>query len=183
MATSSLINDRIFRKTQDLMNSGLKNTIDESTAPFAKSFFKRIVTEAEEPVPGMDSADPDDFTPEKNKQDFEQSLGDTPPEQFDVEGKSPEVTGGDLSKIKEFSDKLEEFAEFLNDYKTGHSMHSILSNNDKQGSVLRGVSRKASDSITRISGEVTKLREVLNSFIITAPKKLQDLAQVQQIQA
>jgi hypothetical protein len=40
--------------------------------------------------------------------------------------------------------------------------------------LLRGVTRKASDSITRIAGEVEKLKEILNTYIITAPKKLRD---------
>jgi hypothetical protein len=40
------------------------------------------------------------------------------------------------------------------------------------------LTRKASDSITRIAGEVEKLKEVLNTFIITAPKKLRDSEQM-----
>ena len=179
MIAENNFKQRIQKKTNTLLNQS-NTPIQEGHMIFAKAFIRNLVQEAEE----LDGVSPADFTPEKNKMDFEAGLSkDTNPEQFDIEGKSPEVTGDDLTKIKEFSDKLEQFADFLNDYKSGHSMHAILSNNDKQGSVLRGISRKVSDSITRISGETTKLREVLNSFIITAPKKLSDLAAVQQIQA
>ena len=180
MIAENNFKQRIQKKTNTLLNQS-NTPIQEGHMIFAKAFIRNLVQEAEE----LDGVSPvAEFTPEKNKEDFTASLDQgTDPSGFDIEGKSPEVTGDDLTKIKEFSDKLEQFADFLNDYKSGHSMHAILSNNDKQGSVLRGISRKVSDSITRISGETTKLREVLNSFIITAPKKLSDLAAVQQIQA
>ena len=84
-----------------------------------------------------------------------------------------------ISTIREWAKKLDEFAEFLNDPASSTSegkpsLHKILSDGDRSGSLLRGVTRKASDSITRIAGEVEKLKEILNTYIITAPKKLRD---------
>jgi hypothetical protein len=66
----------------------------------------------------------------------------------------------------------------LNDPNSTESLHKILSDNDKAGSLLRGITRKTSDGITRVAGEIEKLKEVLNSFIILAPKKLRDTEQV-----
>jgi hypothetical protein len=57
-------------------------------------------------------------------------------------------------------------------------LHKVLADNDKAGSLLRGITRKASDSITRIAGEIEKLKEVLNSFVIMAPKRLRDQEQL-----
>lgn len=50
------------------------------------------------------------------------------------------------------------------------SLHKVLADNDRAGSLLRGITRKASDSITRIAGEIEKLKEILNTYINTAPK-------------
>ena len=121
---------------------------------------------------------PDNFTPEKTKEDFNNSLdGQTPKDEFDVEGIDPNVSAQSIKQIRQWSEKLDQFAEFLNDPST-QSLHKILADNDRAGSLLRGVTRKASDSITRIAGEIEKLKEVLNSFIIMAPKKLRDTEQL-----
>ena len=58
------------------------------------------------------------------------------------------------------------------------SLHKVLADNDRAGSLLRGITRKASDSITRIAGEIEKLKEILNTYINTAPKKLRDTEQI-----
>jgi hypothetical protein len=148
---------------------------------FAKSFLVALLKEQEEvqelPPAPTEEASPEDFTPEKNQADFENSLEpETDGSQFDVEGISPDVTMETIKKVKEWAIKLNEFEKFLNN-PSDDSLHRILSDNDRAGSLLRGITRKASDSITRIAGEIAKLKEVLNTFVNTAPKKIRDLEQ------
>lgn len=173
-------------KTKDeikrILNANTK-TIDilESDIPFISSFVKCLLKEqgenVQEPIPANTSNDEnsDIFAPEKNKQDFQKSFSDEKTaDQFETNGISPDITQQNIEQIKTWAGKLDEFANFLNDPDKGTSLHRILADSDRPGSLLRGVTRKASDSITRIAGEVEKLKEVLNTFIITAPKKLRD---------
>ena len=164
----------------------------ESDFPFIRSFYSNLLKEQEEADPkpsenasseedslvDMEQKSPSGFTPEKTKQDYEKSFdSETNPEDFDVEGIDPNVSTESIKQIKEWSEKLDQFAEFLNDPST-ESLHKVLADNDKAGSLLRGITRKASDSITRIAGEIEKLKEVLNSFVIMAPKRLRDQEQL-----
>ena len=169
---------RILKQNMDL---------NETYIPFAYRFLKNLVNEQQEEAVATQEApastdsnvkSPNDFTPETNQADFQSSLEPTTdPNQFDTEGVSADVTSDTINAIKEWSGKLNEFAEFLNDPST-NSLHKILADGDRAGSLLRGVTRKASDSITRIAGEVEKLKEILNTYIITAPKKLRDTEQL-----
>ena len=161
--------------------------LKEGHKPFAARFLFSLIKEQDqapvEPIPAGaeidDSKSPEQFTPEGDKEAFDQSLEpQTDPNQFETDGVPPEVTSDTINKIQEWSTKLDDFAEFLND-PTGNSLHKILANGDRAGSLLRGVTRKASDSITRIAGEVEKLKEILNTYIITAPKKMRDTEQLQ----
>lgn len=166
-------------------------SLEQTDVPYITSFVKALLREQGEdrgePIPSsvtdLPEADPQgkapaDFTPEKNAEDFEKNLGpETKPETFDTDGIPAGVTQQSLEQIKTWAGKLDEFANFLNDPDKGTSLHRILADSDKPGSLLRGVTRKATDSITRIAGEIEKLKEVLNSFIITAPKKQRDAAQ------
>jgi len=174
----------------DSLIKGKAPMISDSAIPFMRSFISSLLKEAEgdeisappeaevADVPSAKPSSPEDFTPEKTKKDFDNSLDDQTPEgEFDVEGISPDVSAESIKQIKEWSGKLDQFAEFLNDPST-ESLHKILADNDRAGSLLRGVTRKASDSITRIAGEIEKLKEVLNSFIIMAPKKMRDTEQL-----
>ena len=161
-------------------NRSRLNLKEESNIPFVKSFLYSLLKEQEETVDVEASEientqkSPDDFTPEKNKEDFQKSLeAETAPNQFDVEGVSPELTVQNVEKIAEWSKKLDDFAMFLNSPEED-SLHKVLADNDRAGSLLRGITRKASDSITRIAGEIEKLKEILNTYINTAPKKLRD---------
>jgi hypothetical protein len=168
------------------------NNLTEADIPFVRSFYSHLLKEAEDredfDLPakddksvssGEEQISPEDFTPEKTKEDFDNSLEkDTEKDTFDIEGLDPNVSTESIKQIREWSGKLDKFAEFLNNPST-QSLHKILADNDKPGSLLRGVTRKASDSITRIAGEIEKLKEVLNSFIIMAPKKLRDSEQLQ----
>lgn len=171
------------------------NHLTEADIPFVRSFYSHLLKEADEaqefdlpaeddtaeevPSSGEEKVAPEDFTPEKTKAAFDDSLEDgTEKQAFDIEGIDPNISTESIKKIKEWSGKLDQFSELLNDPSTS-SLHKILADNDKPGSLLRGVTRKASDSITRIAGEIEKLKEVLNSFIIMAPKKLRDSEQLQ----
>ena len=176
MIAENNFKQRIQKKTNTLLNQS-NTPIQEGHMIFAKAFIRNLVQEAEE----LDGVSPvAEFTPEKNKEDFTASLDQgTDPNGFDIDGVPAEITGEDLSKLKEFVEKLNSFADFLNDYESGQSVHSVLSNSDKNGSILKGVSRKASDSITRIASEVSKLQQVLASFVIEAPRKLRDASQNQ----
>jgi hypothetical protein len=173
----------------DAIVKGQAPMISDSAIPFMRSFFGALLSEAEgdevsappeaevTDVPAAPQS-PDEFTPERTQQSFKNSLdGQTPEKEFDVEGIDPNVSAESIKQIKQWSEKLDSFAEFLNDPST-QSLHKILADNDRAGSLLRGVTRKASDSITRIAGEIEKLKEVLNSFIIMAPKKLRDTEQL-----
>jgi hypothetical protein len=165
--------------------------LSEAHIPFASRFLKSLLKEQEEAgtpasvsVPEIDpvatetnSKNPSEFTPEGDKKAFDKSLEPTTdPNDFETQGVDPQMTSDTINSIKDWSSKLGEFAEFLNDPST-ESLHKILADGDRAGSLLRGVTRKASDSITRIAGEVEKLKEILNTYIITAPKKLRDTEQ------
>jgi hypothetical protein len=153
---------------------------DEAYIPFIKSFARNLLAEAETaaPAPVEGAKDPEKFTSDQNAQDFKGSLEDeTDENEFDTQGTDPNVTANAITAVQEWSGKLDEFAKFMNDPNT-QSLHKILAGEDRPGSLLRGVTRKASDSITRIAGEIEKLKEVLNSFIIMAPKKQRDADQL-----
>jgi hypothetical protein len=184
--SDSKIQKEVNRILQQNMS---KMDLTESHMPFASRFLRSLIKEQEEvpskQVPSEDAAasvesnskSPEDFTPEGDKQVFDKSLEtNTAPDEFDTQGISPDVTSDTINSIRDWSDKLSEFANFLNDPST-ESLHKILADGDRAGSLLRGVTRKASDSITRIAGEVEKLKEILNTYIITAPKKLRDTEQ------
>jgi hypothetical protein len=152
---------------------------ESSDVPFIKNFLYSLFKEQEEVVPDEKTPKaPEQFTPEQNQQDLEGSLDpNTDPSQFDVEGVSPDLTVQNIEKVLEWSKKLDEFAMFLNSPQED-SLHKTLADNDRSGSLLRGVTRKASDSITRITGEIEKLKAVLDTYINTAPKKLRDTEQL-----
>lgn len=179
-------------KIKKLLNDNLKsrNVVEESEIAYVSRFLSSLLKEQEdlpetEEITSTDDKsnelkNPSDFTPDVNKKDFEKSLEpETKSDQFDVEGTNPESSAEIIATIREWSSKLDDFAEFLNNpsqttSEGKPSLHKILADGDKAGSLLRGVTRKASDSITRIAGEVEKLKEILNTYIITAPKKLRD---------
>jgi hypothetical protein len=162
-----------------ILNSNIQrlDLKESSDIPFIKNFLYSLIKEQEDIVPEQDPKNPktpNDFTPEQNQKDLESSLDpNTDPSQFDVEGIAPELTVQNIEKVLEWSKKLDEFAMFLNSPQED-SLHKILADNDRAGSLLRGVTRKASDSITRIAGEIEKLKSVLDTYINTAPKKMRD---------
>jgi hypothetical protein len=191
-AKKKVMNDNMNSKVKRIMRVNMeKNDISDSHAPFVSRFLRSLLKEQDEAaapaatapaapagdVAGSNQKAPADFSPEGDKQAFDQSMQPgTDPKEFDTQGVNPQVTSDTINSIKEWSSKLDEFASFLNDPST-ESLHKILADGDRAGSLLRGVTRKASDSITRIAGEVEKLKEILNTYIITAPKKLRDTEQ------
>ena len=141
---------------------------DESYIPFIRGFASHLVHEADE------VKTPEQFDDETTKKAFEDSLDTgTPKNQYDIEGTNPAVVADAITKIHEWSDKLEQFASFMNS-PDSQSLHKLLATEDRPGSLLRGITRKASDSITRIAGEIAKLKETLNGFINMAGKKQRD---------
>ena len=175
-AKKSKTNNEVSRILHNNMHR--LNIEEKSDLPFLRNFlFSLIKEQEEEGLPsstGDEPKTPQDFTPEQNQKDLEQSLDpNTDPSKFDVQGVSPEYTVQHIEKILKWSKKLDEFAMFLNS-PTEESLHKILADNDRSGSLLKGVTRKASDSITRITGEIEKLKAVLDTYINTAPKKLRD---------
>jgi len=161
---------------------GSEKLNEASDLLFAKNFLMALLKEQEEieseEIKTSDDAPsgPEDFTPERNQEDFEKSLEpETDAENFDIEGISSDITLETINKVKEWAIKLADFEKFLNN-PSDDSLHRILADNDRAGSLLRGITRKASDSITRIAGEIAKLKEVLNTFVNTAPKKVRDLS-------
>ena len=188
-AKKKVMADNMNTKVNRIMRVNMeKNDMSSSHIPFVSRFLRNLLQEADEVTPapaggapaapeGSNQKAPSEFTPEGDKQAFDQSMNpETDPKEFDTQGVNPQVTSDTINSIKEWSTKLDEFAGFLNDPST-ESLHKILSDGDRAGSLLRGVTRKASDSITRIAGEVEKLKEILNTYIITAPKKLRDTEQ------
>lgn len=179
------------KKAQSEVSRILKSNIsrldlnESSDIPFIKNFLYSLIKEQEEVDQELqpqtkESAPktPDEFTPEQNQKDLESSLDpNTDPSKFDVEGVAPQLTVQNIEKVLEWSKKLDEFALFLNSPQE-ESLHKILADNDRAGSLLRGVTRKASDSITRITGEIEKLKAVLDTYVNTAPKKLRDTEQL-----
>ena len=159
-----------------------KNTnLTDVDVPFIRSFYNNLFKEQDEAetveLPDDVKKSPEEFDTQSTEKAYADSLEpDTNKDAFDVEGLNPDISTESIKKIKEWSSKLDEFAEFLND-PSENSLHRIIADNDKPGSLLRGITRKASDSITRIAGEIEKLKEVLNGFIIMAPKKLRDSEQ------
>jgi hypothetical protein len=187
-AKKKVMADNMNKKVNRIMRVNMeKNDMGTSHIPFVSRFLRNLIIEQEEAAPaapaptgdvtGGTQKSPSEFTPEGDKAAFDKSLEpETNPKEFDTQGVSPDVTSETINSIKEWSTKLDEFASFLNDPSTD-SLHKILADGDRAGSLLRGVTRKASDSITRIAGEVEKLKEILNTYIITAPKKLRDTEQ------
>jgi hypothetical protein len=162
-----------------ILKQNMRCNIGEAANIFARHFISSLIKEQEDVEVPTQETIPGDFTPEKNKEDFEKSLEkQTPNDQYDVEGVSTAVHVENIKKINEISKKLDEFASFLNDPQNQESLHNVLATNDRPGSLLRGVTRKTSDNITRTAGEIEKLKEVLNSFIIMAPKKMRDQEQL-----
>lgn len=187
-AKQKVMDDNMNTRVGRVLRTNMESFgFDSHHTPFAARFIKSILTEADEvapapttpaPEPAVNATQqkkPSEFTPEGDKEAFDNSLEpETDKTDFDIKGVSPEVTSETITKIKNWSGKLDQFAEFLNDPEAEDSLHKILADGDRAGSLLRGVTRKASDSITRIAGEVEKLKEILNTYIITAPKKLRD---------
>ena len=186
---------KVKNKLNKAVNKSLSKNgwnLHEEEMPFAKRFYSSLIREQEdtEGVEDVDVSDapvvddgskltPQNFDDKVTGGAYKDALEDETDEAaFDVEGLDPSISTESIKKIKEWSGKLDQFAEFLND-PSDDSLHRLISDNDKPGSLLRGITRKASDSITRIAGEIEKLKEVLNGFIIMAPKKLRDSEQLQ----
>ena len=167
------------KEVERILKQNMRCNIGEAANIFARHFITSLIKEQDNVEVPPQETNPGDFTPEKNIEDFEKSLEkQTPDDEYDVEGVSPEIHAQNIEAVDQVATQLKEFAGFLNDPKNPDSLHNILATNDRPGSLLRGATRKTSDNITRIAGEIEKLKEVLNSFIIMAPKKMRDQEQL-----
>lgn len=147
---------------------------DSTYLPFIRSLAKSLLREEDEVPTSDEPAAPADFSADKNAADYQASLEpETNQNQFDTDGVDPNILADAITSVKEWADRMDEFTHFLNDPKT-QSLHKSLAAVDRPGSLVRGITRKTSDSITRVAGEVAKLKEVLNGFINMAPKKQRD---------
>ena len=177
-STIPVVDKKTKKEVARILQKNMRCNMEGVANAFAQHFLSNLLKEQDNVEVSSQQATPGDFTEEKNKEDFEKSLEkQTPSDEYDVEGVSPEVRTKNIEKINEISLKLKNFVEFLNDPQNPESLHNILAADDRPGSLLRGITRKTSDNITRTAGEIEKLKEVLNSFIILAPKKLRDTEQ------
>jgi hypothetical protein len=170
LAKSSKKNIDSLNEVSRLLKNMQSNVQEEASTPFIKSFLKCLVKEADELPPQA----PEDFTPEKNKEDFEGAMEPSTPEgEFDIQGVDPQALADAISSVQEWSTKLDQFVHFLNDPKS-QSLHKLLADFDRPGSLVKGITRKTSDGITRVAGEIAKLKQTLDGFINLAPKKQRD---------
>lgn len=177
--TIPVVDNKIKKEVARILQQNMRCNMENVANVFAQHFLGHLLKEQENVETSSQKANPGEFTQEKNKEDFEKSLEkQTPSDEYDVEGISPEVRVQNIEKVDALRLKLSNFVSFLNDPDDPESLHNILAAEDKPGSLLRGVTRKTSDNITRVAGEIEKLKEVLNSFVIMAPKKLRDTEQL-----
>lgn len=178
-STVPMVDEKTKKEVARILQKNMRCNMENVANAFAQHFLSHLLKEQEDVEVPTQEAKPGDFTQEKNKEDFEKSLEkQTPADEYDVEGVPPEIRTKNIEKINEITIKLKDFASFLNDPQNPESLHNILATDDRPGSLLRGVTRKTSDNITRTAGEIEKLKEVLNSFIIMAPKKMRDTEQL-----
>lgn len=178
-STVPVVDEKTKKEVARILQKNMRCNMEDVANVFAHHFLGHLLKEQDNVEVPTQQAKPGDFTETKNKEDFEKSLEkQTPSDEYDIEGVSPEVRVQNIEKINEISLKLKEFVSFLNDPQNPESLHNILAADDRPGSLLRGITRKTSDNITRTAGEIDKLKEVLNSFIIMAPKKLRDTEQL-----
>lgn len=158
------------KEASRLVESIKNNITEEAAMPFMKSFLKNLVKEQEE----SEAMAPNEFTPETDRENYENSLDpNTPKDQFDVEGIDPQALANAISSVSKWSSKLDEFVAFLNDTES-QSLAKLLAAYDRPGSLVKGITRKTSDSITRVAGELAKLKQTLDGFVNLAPKKQRD---------
>lgn len=178
-STVPMVDKKTKKEVARILQKNMRCNMEGVVNIFAQHFLSHLLKEQDDVEIPTQQAEPGDFTEEKNKKDFEKSLEkQTPSDEYDVEGIPPEVRTKNIEKINQISLKLKDFVSFLNDPQNPESLHNILAADDKPGSLLRGITRKTSDNITRTAGEIDKLKEVLNSFIILAPKKVRDTEQL-----
>ena len=140
------------KEVERILKQNMRCNIGEAANIFARHFITSLIKEQDNVEVPPQETNPGDFTPEKNKEDFEKSLEkQTPDDEYDVEGVSPEIHAQNIEAVDQVATKLKEFAGFLNDPKNPDSLHNILATNDRPGSLLRGATRKTSDNITRIA--------------------------------
>ena len=164
---------------------------------FARKFLNVILEAEEEDLPSigdpagmkkalpMPDGSPNSFTSDQNQADFEDSLEpETDKRAFDVDGGSQDAESFSSVYVKKchaWVEKIEEFVHFLNGIDNPEALNTQLNNADREGSVLKGITRKVGDNISKTAGELSRLGQALNAVVIGAPKKQRELQKLTKI--
>jgi hypothetical protein len=157
-------------KRKQAVEDQLRRNFGEAYNPFVSAFYETLTEEAE-PVPTVE------VDPEADKKAFDASLEPgTDGEKFETEGAMVGVQSSYVKKAKSWVGKLEEFSTWLNAI-DGNSLNKQLNEVDRPGSLFRGISRKASDNLVKIAGEIARLKEIIEGYVLGAPKKQREQEQ------
>lgn len=188
--------NRVSEVNRILTNNLKSGIMTKEDCYFARKFLN-VILEADEDLPsigdpaGMEKAlpmpdgSPDSFTPDQNQADFEVSLEpETDKNAFDVDGGSQDAESFSSVYVKKchaWAEKIEEFVHFLNGIDNPEALNTQLNNADREGSVLKGITRKVGDNIAKTAGELSRLGQALNAVVIGAPKKQRELQKLTKI--
>lgn len=128
----------------------------------------------EQDAPAADETPADQATPEDDQAALEQGLDtDTKPEDFDVEPENLGIQTGVVKKLNEYITKIEEFSAFLNDPNKSDSLNKYINEVDKEGSVLKGISRETS-KVTTVAENLASLAEAFRGQLLVAMRKYRE---------
>lgn len=109
-------------------------------------------------------------TPQDDEKALEQGLdAGTEAKDFSVEPVDIGVQSGVVKKITEFITKIEEFSKFLNSENTD-SINKYINEIDKEGSILKGISRESS-KVTTVAENLASLAEAFRGQLLVAMRK------------
>lgn len=186
------------------VNRILKSNLDAGTLTKEDLYFARkfinVLLEAEDlpaigdpagmrdalPMPSDSEGSPDDFTPDQNQADFENSLDDgTDPDAFDVEGQGHEdaesFSSVYVKKCHNWVKKINHFVDFLNGIDNKEALNTQLNDADRDGSVFKGITKKVGDNISKTAGELSRIAQQLSKVVVDAPKKQRELQKLTKI--
>jgi hypothetical protein len=130
-----------------------------------KKYFNTVLEQAE----ATDIA-PDEVNPETDQAALEQGLDpETDPKEFDVKPVDIGIQSGVVKKITDFIQKIEEFSKFLNSENT-ESINKYINEIDKEGSILKGISRESS-KVTTVAENLASLAEAFRGQLLVAMRK------------
>ena len=139
---------------------------------FDTLFNNVFITEQDDLVPGTDA------TPEAPTTDaapVPPSDGVPTPDNYNVEPAPVSASAGNVSSVKEFVIKLEDYADSLNGV-DGDSLQKLVNDLDRKNSLFEGISRETSSDIIKLAELSVSLSEKLKGFIINSAKRSRDIA-------